>query len=178
LTSDEFARELFEDAKHSLVLAKSNVADHQRQRHLRHALLAAFSFLELQIELVAQHFSGNEFFSLHERGIMNQRDVVFEKGVFKIKDTARYSRLQDRMLLLQSKFKGSKLSQRAWWDPLLQATGRRNDVAHPRGAVTLEIVEVERDLLAILACTSDLFEIVFGKGLPYAAFGTKPKSAH
>lgn len=178
MTSDEFARELFEDAKNSLSLAKSSGAGPQRQRHLRHALLSAFSFLELQIELVAQHFSENEFFSLHERGIMNQRDVVFDKGVFKLKDTAKYTRLQDRMLLLQSKFKGSKLSQRAWWDPLLQATVRRNDVAHPRGAVTLESADVERDLLAILACTSDLFDIVFGKGLPYAAFGTKPKNAN
>lgn len=177
MTSDQFARELIEDAKQSLSLGKGSGSDLQKQRHLRHALLAAFSFLELQIDLIAQHFAGNEFFSLHERGIMEQRDVILDKGVFKISNNVRYARIADRMLLLQSKFKGSKLTQRDWWDPLLRATGRRNGVAHPRGPVALDPTETEQDLLAILACANDLFEIVFGKGLPYAAFGTKPKKA-
>ncbi|HEY1224628.1 MAG TPA: hypothetical protein VGE54_05310 [Brevundimonas sp.] len=139
--------------------------------------MSAFSYLELQIELIANHFEGNEFFSLHERGVMNQQDVVFDKGVFKLKPVVRYSRLQDRMLLLQSKFKGSKLSQRSWWDPLLRGMDRRNSIAHPREPVVLDPSEIEQDLLAVLACANDLFEIVFGKGVPYAAFGVKPKGA-
>jgi hypothetical protein len=79
------------------------------------------------------------------------------------------------MLLFQHKFAGSKLTARAWWNPLLEATERRNSVAHPRGPVALEENETEADILAALGCANDLFEIVFGKGLPYASLGAKPK---
>lgn len=176
-SNDQFARELFEDAKCSLRDAKSSDNDLKRQRHLRHSLLAAFSFLELQIEIIAQHFKDSALLSLHERGMLNQQEVQFEKGVFRLKATPKYTRLVDRMMLLQSKFKGSKLSDRAWWGPLSEGTERRNAVAHPRSAVALSSAEVERDLLAVLACANDLFQIVFGKGLSYAALGTTPKSS-
>ena len=174
-TSDEFARELFEDSKHALRQAKSISNEILKQRHFRHSLLSAFSFLELQIELIAQHFKNNDFFTLHERGIIAQKEIVFDKGVFRMKDVPRFSRLSDRMLLLQSKFAGSKLTERSWWGLLLVATDRRNAVAHPRGSVTLNEAETERDLLAVLECANDLFQIVFGKGLPYASLGLKPK---
>ncbi len=173
---DQFARELLEDSKQSLANAKSATKEILKQRHLRHAVMTAFSFLELQVELISQHFDGNEFFSVHEQGVLRQRDVVLDKGVFKLKSTSKYSRIQDRMLLLQSKFKGSKLSQRAWWGPLLVATDRRNELVHPRAAVTLQASEVESDISAVLSCANDLFEIVFGKGLSYSVFGVKPKA--
>lgn len=175
-SSDTFARELFEDAKLSLKQAKSVSSDTAKQRHLRHALVVAFSFLELQIEVIAQHFKANAFFSVHEQGVLAQREVVFEKGTFKLKEKTRYSRLADRMYLLQSKFKGSKLPEREWWVPLMTATERRNDVVHPKGQVTLKETEIESALRAILSCANDLFEIVFGKGLPYFSFGVKPKA--
>lgn len=173
-SGDEFARELYEDAKHSLYAAKDS-SDFIRQRHLRHSLFTAFSFLELQIELISAHFKNSDFFSIHERGIIGQREVRFEKGAFKIKEAVKFSRLADRMLLLQHKFKGDKLAERDWWAPLMRATDRRNLVAHPRGLVILDIDETEKDILATLYCANDLFEIVFGKGLPYAGLGSKPK---
>lgn len=173
-SSDEFARELFEDAKHSLRQSASATGS-VAQRHLRHATLSAFSFLELQIDLIAQHFRDSDFFTLHERALITQKDIVFDKGVFKIKDKNRFTRLEERMLLLQNKFKGSKLTERIWWEPLKQGTERRNTIAHPRGPVSLDFADVEADLTAVLNCASDLFQIVFGKRLPYESFGLKPK---
>lgn len=174
-SSDEFARELFEDAKQALRQAGVTSTEVVKQRHLRHSLLSAFSFLELQIELIAQHFRGSDFFTLHERGIIAQKEVVFDKGAFKMKEVTRFSRLSDRMLLFQHKFAANKLTERAWWDPLLRATDRRNTIAHPRGPVELHENDIEKDILAVLGCANDLFEIVFGKGLPYASLGVKPK---
>jgi hypothetical protein len=173
---DDFARELFEDAKCSLRAATIEIDVGIQQRNLRHALFTAFSFLELQIDIVASHFTDNSFFSVHERGVLSQRDVVFDRGVFKIKNTTKYSRLTDRMFLLQNKFKGSQLSSRAWWAQLIEATDRRNAIAHPRSAFSLDLEEVERDLACIIQCADDIYKVVFGKGLPYAVFGTKPKS--
>lgn len=138
--------------------------------------MAAFSFLEMQIELISQHFKSSTIFSIHEQGVLAQRDVAFEKGVFRLKDSIRYSRLPDRMLLLQSKFKGSNLSEREWWGPLVKGTEHRNAIAHPKAPITLEEGDVEKALLAALGCANDLFEIVFGKGLPYVSFGLKPKA--
>lgn len=174
-SSDEFARELFEDAKQSLRQAGITTTEIATQRHLRHATLSAFSFLELQIDLIAQHFKDSDFFTLHERGLITQKDVSFDKGTFRMKDANRFTRLEDRMLLLQNKFKGSKLTERAWWEPLKKATERRNSIAHPRGPVTFDAATVERDLAAVLGSASDLFEIVFGKRLPYESLGLKPK---
>jgi hypothetical protein len=175
ISGDEFARELFEDAKQSLRQAKSTSTDLTKQRHLRHSLFASFSFLEMQIELISQHFKDSEFFTVHERGIIAQKEVSFDKGVFRMKDVTRFTRLSDRMLLLQRKFAGSKLTERDWWAPLIKATERRNSVAHPRAPIVLTETQIEQDALAVLGCASDLFEIVFGKGLPYAPLGTKPK---
>lgn len=155
--------------------ARVTSTDVVRQRHLRHALMAAFSFLELQIELVAQHFKESNIFTLHEQGIIAQKEVIFDKGIFRMKEVTRFSRLSERMLLLQHKFAGSKLTERTWWEPLLKATDRRNSIAHPRGPVTLNDSDTETDILAVLGCASDLFQIVFGKGLPYASLGSKPK---
>jgi hypothetical protein len=174
-SSDEFARELFEDAKQSLRQAGGTASEMAEQRHLRHAILSAFSFLELQIDLIAQHFRESDFFTLHERALITQKDIVFDKGAFKIKEKNRFTRLEDRMLLLQNKFKGSKLAERAWWEPLKQGTDRRNSIAHPRSPISLKPAEVEADLTAVLSCASDLFAIVFGKRLPYESFGLKPK---
>lgn len=174
-SSDHFARELFEDAKQSLFDARKLNSSIAQQRHLRHALLSSFSFLELQIELIAKHFEKSSFFDVHEKAIINQREIAFERGVFKLKATVRFYRLSDRMHLLQHKFKAAKLTERQWWQPLMSATDRRNSVAHPREAVELKTAETEADLLATLNCASDLFEIVFGKGLTYAAHGVKPK---
>lgn len=174
-SGDEFARELFEDSKQSLRQARTAANETAKQRHLRHSLLAGFSFLELQIEVISQHFKSSDFFTLHERGIIAQKEVVFDKGVFRLKEATRFTRLSERMLLLQHKFAGSKLTERQWWTPLQLATDRRNSVAHPRGPVVLEESLTEQDLLAVLGCANDLFEIVFGKGLPYASLGVKPK---
>lgn len=174
-SGDEFARELFEDAKQSLKQAKSTSTEVIKQRHLRHSLLAAFSFLELQIDLIAQHFKDSTFFTLHERGIIAQKEVVFDKGAFRMKEVTRFTRLSERMLLLQHKFAGSKLTARSWWGPLIEATERRNSVAHPRAPIVLTESEMEQDILAVLGCANDLFEIVFGKGLPYSSLGSKPK---
>jgi hypothetical protein len=176
ISSDNFARELFEDAKQSLFNARQLTPSVGQQRHLRHALLSSFSFLELQIELIAKHFEKSHFFDIHEKAIINQREIVFDRGVFKLKATVRYYRLSDRMHLLQHKFKAARLTERQWWQPLMNATDRRNSVAHPREAVELKVGETESDLLAALNCASDLFEIVFGKALTYAAHGVKPKS--
>lgn len=176
-SSDEFARELFEDAKQSLRQAGVSSGESVKQRHLRHATMAAFSFLELQIDLIAQHFRDSDFFTLHERALITQKDIVFDKGAFRIKEKSRFTRLEDRMLLLQSKFKGSRLTERSWWEPLKQGTDRRNSIAHPRGPISLDARDVEADLNAVLTCASDLFEIVFGKRLPYESFGLKPKVA-
>jgi hypothetical protein len=174
-STDEFARELFEDAKQALRQAGVTATEVLKQRHLRHSLLSAFSFLELQIELISQHFKDSDFFTLHERGIIAQKEVIFDKGLFRMKEVTRYTRLSERMLLFQHKFSGSKLTERAWWDPLLKATERRNSVAHPRGPVVLDETDTEKDLSAVLGCANDLYEIVFGKGLPYASLGLKPK---
>lgn len=174
-SGDEFARELFEDSKNSLRLAKAVSTELAKQRHLRHSIIAAFSFLELQIDLISQHFKDSDFFTLHERGMIAQKEITFDKGTFKMKDGTRYSRLADRMLLFQSKFAGSKLAERDWWAPLITATERRNSIAHPRGPVVLNETQTEKDILAVLGCASTLFEIVFAKGLPYASLGVKPK---
>lgn len=175
ISSDEFARELFEDAKACLISAKSESIGRLKQRHLRHALLAGFSFLELQIDLIGQHFQDSEFFTLHERSMINQREIVFEKGTFRLKHTPKFFRLTDRMLLLQHKFEGSMLTERSWWAGLRLATERRNSVAHPRNVLRLDEADVEEALSNILECVNDLFKIVFHKGLPYAGLGTKPK---
>lgn len=173
---DDYARDVFESAKLFLVKAKRSKGDTiAEQAYLRSALLNACCFLECQVNMLCDHFSGRKEFNVAERGLLSEKEVKITNGRFTLAGT-KYYRLEDRILLLIDKFSdGFDKNDTVWWGLYRDAISLRNLIAHPRSNISLEYARVENDIRGILELADFLMLTIFGKGLPYAGRGLTPK---
>lgn len=142
-----------------------------RQAYLRAALLHAFSFLEAHLNYMSEHFEKSDFFSIHEKGILLERDVVLKSGEFKLTDKSKFWRLTERIDLLLAKCSSDAAeAKKDWYSKLSTALSVRNALVHPREAHALTVVQTTDAMQAILRCVHQLYKDVFKKpgGLPYA----------
>lgn len=173
---DDYARSVFESAKWFLKQAKDSSDERYRQGHLRAALLSGFSFLECQVYQICDHFAGNSAFEVQERALMAERAIELRSGKFRLSTRTQYSRLEDKIEFLMTHFMADPTYDSRPWKALLgNALARRNSIAHPKGELNLSVNDITRDLEAILAAASDLFEVIFKKPLPYKSHGLTPK---
>jgi hypothetical protein len=174
---DDYARSVFESAKWFLQQAKDSNEERFRQGHLRAALLSGSSFLECQVYQISDHFAGSSAFEIQERALMAERAIELRSGKFRLSTRTQYSRLEDKIEFLMTRFMADPAyDNRPWKAPLANALQRRNSIAHPKGELALTVIDVSRDLQAILEAASDLFEVIFKKPLPYKSHGLTPKS--
>jgi hypothetical protein len=168
----DYSRSLMDAAKgfrtHALGIAEGEV----KQAFLRAALLHACSFLEAHLNYMAEHFTDNTMFSLHEKGVLLEKEVRFAKGVFQLSDTLKIARITDRIDLLLAKCSANPVSDKAGWYPDVVTTLKtRNSLVHPKDAHTLNEGDVNLALVCMLKAADTLYNVVFRKGLPYAKRG-------
>lgn len=168
----DYSRNLMDSAKgfrmHALGLPEGEV----KQAFLRAALLHACSFLEAHLNYMAEHFTENAMFSLHEQGVLLEREVRFDDGVFHLVNKLKISRITDRIDLLLSKCSSNSSADKAGWYPELARTLRtRNSLVHPKDTHLLSESDVQLALVCILNAANKLYSAVFKKGLPYAKKG-------
>jgi hypothetical protein len=168
----EYSRGLMDAAKgfrtHALGLEEGEV----KQAFLRAALLHACSFLEAHLNYMAVHFTDNTMFSLHEKGVLLEKEVRFDQGAFRLSNTLKISRITDRIDLLLSKCSTNPAADKAGWYPDVACTLKtRNSLVHPKDAHTLSESDVQSALVCVLKAADKLYNVVFGKGLPYAKKG-------
>ncbi len=168
----ENSRSLMEAAKgfrsHALSLAEGEV----KQAFFRASLLHACSFLEAHLNYMAEHFIDSGMFSLHEKGVLLERDVRFEGGAFQLTSTLKISRITDRIELLLSKCSTRPLADKVgWYTDVGQTLKIRNSLVHPKDTHSLSDAEVKLALICMLKASNTLYTVVFKKGLPYAKKG-------
>lgn len=168
----EYSRSLMDTAKgfraHALELEEGEV----KQAFMRAALLHACSFLEAHLNYMADHFAYNTMFSLHEKGILLEREVRFEGGEFHLTNTLKISRIIDRIDLMLSKCSANPAEEKVgWFSDLVRALKIRNSLVHPKEVHTLYDEDVKMALLCMLNAADKLYFVVFKKGLPYAKKG-------
>jgi len=143
-----------------------------KQAYLRAALLHGFSFLEAHLNYMAEHFHDSQMFSVHERGILLERDVVFEKGEFQLSQKTKFARMTDRIELLLTKCSEDLSAAKGqWYSRLKEAIKIRNALVHPKEVHALTDVQLREALEAILEAVESLYRAVFKKGLPYTKKG-------
>jgi hypothetical protein len=86
---ENYSNELLASSKRFLEEAKSIGPNSEKQRKLRAALTHAFFFLEAQLNYLASHFSSSSEFSVIERSLLGERDVILDKGRFVLTDRPR-----------------------------------------------------------------------------------------
>lgn len=168
----DYSRSLMDAAKgfrtHAIGLPEGEV----KQAFLRAALLHACSFLEAHLNYMAEHFTENAMFSMHERGVLLEKEIRFDDGMFVLINKLKISRITDRIDLLLSKCSSNPVKDKAGWYPDLSLTLRtRNSLVHPKDAHILSENDVQLALSCILKAANKLYTVVFKKGLPYARKG-------
>jgi hypothetical protein len=164
---DVFADQLWEESKRFLEKAGEAKDRLAEDANLHAALMLSFCALEARINSICEEASLRTDLSEHERGIVTERDVRLENGRFKIQNTLKIMRLEDRIEFLQVKLAGKPVDRTAaWWNQLQDAIRLRNDLTHPKTIPSITRATVERALQAILATLEALTKAIYGKKLP------------
>ena len=101
---DQFASSLLEEAKRFLERAKDAHGGDAEAPNLHAALMLAFCSLEAHVNATADEFSKRFDLSVHERGVLLERDVQLSDGAFQMSSKLRISRMEDRIELLHERF--------------------------------------------------------------------------
>lgn len=143
-----------------------------KQAYLRAALLHAFSFLEAHMNYLAEHFEDSPIYSVNEKGVLLEREVMFERGVFELSTRSKFSRMTDRIELLLGKGTAHQpAAKETWFSPLKDSIKVRNALVHPREVHILTDKQLDDAMTAILTCVDALYLAALGKALPYAKKG-------
>jgi hypothetical protein len=169
---DAFATSLLEEAKRFLEKAVEAVEDVCcRDANLHASLMLAFCSLEAHVNAIAEEFCKRPELSVHDEGILLERDVKLVDGEFTLGGFRMY-RLEDRILFLHRQFSGKTLNKSVgWWAQLKSAMDHRNKLTHPKSAHPVTIENVRDALAAVIASLDALYMAIYKKGLPAANLG-------
>ena len=163
-----YSKELMDCAKTFAAKAKNDGPPDIKQAYRRSALMHGFFFLEAELNYLAEHFEDKPMFTVHEQGVLLEREVRLDKGRFILSKKEKFYRLLERVDLLLQKCSGDAESTKAnWYASVSAAIKKRNKLVHPREAHVLTDQEVREALLAILECVSILYETVLKRKYPY-----------
>ncbi|MCB1328736.1 MAG: hypothetical protein KDK28_04420 [Maritimibacter sp.] len=169
---EAYSNELLTSAKRFLEEAKAKDEKTEKQRLLRSALTHAFFFLEAQLNYLASHFAKSADFSVIEQSLLGERDVALVKGRFVLTEKTKFYRLEDRIEFLLARFSADlESSKKNWFSDLSSSIKARNRLVHPKEAHSISEDEVEKAILAVLDCLSEMYSAIFGKPFPLAALG-------
>ncbi len=131
-TADEFATLLFEEAKAFLEKYRSHREEDAAVAYLHATLLLGYCALEAHINNVAADFADRPEFSVLERGLLQERDIVLKNGQFDLTNALKMFRLKDRFEFLYRRFRNRPLNKaEAWWGLLKAGLDLRNGITHP-----------------------------------------------
>jgi hypothetical protein len=174
---DEFAASLLEEAKRFLEKAKSSEFDEAMAANLHAALLLTFCSLEAHINAIADEFSARSDISVHERGIITEREVHLVNGRFELNNKLRMWRMEDRIEVLHQRLsKAGELDLAATWRQKLGgAIDLRNKLTHPKSVPQITIASVERAVEAVIETIDALYRAIYGRKFPAAGLGLASK---
>lgn len=86
---DSFASLLWEQSKRFLEKAENAKSDQERSAFLNSSMMLGFASLEAHVNAIADEFANLASVSVHEKGIMKEREVRLENGAYRLSSTAR-----------------------------------------------------------------------------------------
>lgn len=167
-TPDEFATLLLEEAKRFLekYQTATKVAD-RADAYLHASLLLGYCALEAHINNVAEDFADRPEFTVHEQGLLKEREIILRGGQFHLSSSLKMSRLEDRLEFLYRRFAKCQLDKKvAWWGRLRAGLNLRNALTHSRSPQVISEKDVTDALHAILEAIDVLFRAVYHKAYP------------
>lgn len=161
---DAYASSLLEMSKR--FLEKGSAGDEESaQAYFTAALLLGVSALDLNA--IADEVADRPGSEVIELSLLQERDYRLEKGHFRLGNSLKMYRLEDRLEFLFKRFtKSTSPRTEPWWGQLQAALELRNSVVHPKNKPNVTKSAVEKSLKAILDCLNALYLGLYKKGLP------------
>jgi hypothetical protein len=169
---DVFAAQLLEEAKRFREKAGESSDPVGKSAYLHAALMLSFCALEAHVNSISEEFANADGLSVHERGVLTERDVKLEDGEFRLQGNKRMSRLEDRIELLYVRFSGKPIDPASPWRTQLSgATALRNQLTHAKAVPTVSEAAVQGAVVAIVATLDALYGSVYKRSFPAAGMG-------
>jgi hypothetical protein len=167
---DSFANQLLEEAKRFLENAGGAGSGAGEAANLHAALMLAFCALEAYVNAVGMEFSVSPILSVHEKGMLLEKEVRLRDGQFQLADKLKMAGLEDRIEFLYTKFSGVPADRvsASWWGELSGAVNLRNKLTHAKDVPAISRADVERAIRAIIATLSGLYRAVYKREFPPA----------
>lgn len=173
---DKFVIQLFEEAKSFYEKAKCTEEKDTKDAYLHASLLLIMSSLEACInsivdELLIEPY--NNEYDLLEQSLLLEKEIIFEKGHYKLGNKLKMSRMTDRVEFIIYKYSGKEIpASSEWFNQLKQSIDIRNKLVHPKEYISLTEKQVEIAMLSVLDAINELYKAVYKKAFPSYSFGT------
>lgn len=175
---DSFADQLLEEAKALLERGKGS-EDFSHTTYLHASLLIAISALEACINSIVDEILVEPYrntYTVHEQGLLLEKDIRFEKGAFVLNNGLKISRITDRIEFLYYKYTSRKLDGTfQWYSNLKQSIDLRNKLVHPKEDMQITIKQVELAISSVVSTVNELYKVVYGEKYPALNRGVFPK---
>lgn len=169
---DQLASLLLDEAKRFLERAKEARGGASEAPNLHAALMLAFSSLEAHVNAVADEFSNRPELSVHEKGVLTERSIQLQDGIFILTQNLQIWRMEDRISMLHQKFSNNGSDVGAQWrSKLATAIDLRNKLTHPKIVPLITIGAVEKAIEAVLETIDALYVALYNRSLPAANLG-------
>lgn len=172
---DDYCNSLFEEAKYYLERAKTTISNPDLQQAMLHSsLLLGMSALEAYINAIAEELCSNEGFNLNdfEKALLLERKLSIDHGIVRMEKGLQMSRLIDRIEFIYCKYSHRKIDNNAKWVIGIKETIQiRNDLVHPKIALSLTYEKTNRALEAILDTLNELYLAVYKRRIPIYNYG-------
>jgi hypothetical protein len=168
---DAFARSLLEEAKRFLEKTADDDISVANTAHLHAALMLAFCSLEAHINAISDDFLSRPELSVHERSVLEEKEVRLEEGEFVMRNNLKMVRMEDRIKLLHVKFGKPIDVSSSCWSRLGEAIHLRNELTHPKEEVKISKKAVARALQAIIDMLDELYMAIYKRPFPPSGRG-------
>jgi len=167
---DALSGELLEESKRFLEKASESPDSVAKTAYLRAALLLSCSALEARVNAIAADAAQcRTDLTIHERALLLEKDVRLEKGEFKIVETLKMARLDERIEFEFVRLSGKVLDKNAlWWGELKAAIRLRNALTHPKDVPAVTEKSVAAGIQATIDALNALSKAIYRKPYPAA----------
>lgn len=173
---DLFSDQLLGEAKRFLEKSSEASETEAKSAYLHAALMVSFCALEARINSIGDEACLRTDLTVHDKGILLERDVRLENGEFKLSNALKMTRLEERIEFLHTRLSGKAVDRNwEWWSQLQGAIHLRNELTHPKRIPTVTEKNVGMALQAIIDTIDALSKAIYRKKYPAASEGLRSR---
>jgi len=164
-----FAKLLLKESQEFLKLAKFEKSDKfLREMYIKASIAFAWFGLEGVINLITSDFLVLKNLPLHEKAFIEEKNIEFQEGEFKI-NGKRYRSTKDKLLYLLKNFGNYNMSQKGiLWNKLNNLEEMRNALVHPKGSPSIKKFKeknAEEGLKTVISIIEILYKKIYKKDI-------------